>query len=65
MPSCPFSEVAPGSWHSRAAIAASLGLSFRTIKKRVENILRKLGVTNRTAVAAMAHEALARLTARA
>jgi DNA-binding CsgD family transcriptional regulator len=42
------------------AIATLLGLSYRTVEKHLENILRKLGVETRTAAAARAFEIMGR-----
>ena len=42
-----------------AEIAADLGISERTVEKHLEHVLTKLGVDNRTAVAAFALEAIA------
>lgn len=44
-------------------IAMLLGLSYLTVEKHVENILRKLGVETRTAAAARAVEVVGRRAA--
>ncbi len=45
---------------SDEGIARILGMSFRTVKKHLEHVYQKLGVENRTAAAAIAHEAAGR-----
>jgi DNA-binding CsgD family transcriptional regulator len=45
---------------SDADIAQILRISFRTVKKHLEHVYTKLGVENRTAAAAVAHEAAQR-----
>ncbi|HYZ89219.1 MAG TPA: helix-turn-helix transcriptional regulator [Myxococcales bacterium] len=42
---------------SDSDIATILGISFRTVKKHLEHVYAKLGVENRTAAAAIAHDA--------